>query len=67
MGLVIQNFVSLTLSLSPTFDNYISTLKANTPLSFGKKNHENPLQCIFFSTKNNSVFVILSSEILTNR
>ena len=32
-GPVVQNFVSLTLSLSPQFVNYISTLKANT-LSF---------------------------------
>ena len=30
LGLVVQNFVSLTLSLSPQFVNYISTSKANT-------------------------------------
>ena len=30
LGPVVQNFVSLTLSLSPQFVNYISTSKANT-------------------------------------
>ena len=31
---VVQNFVSLTLSLSPQFVNYISNSKANTLLFF---------------------------------
>ena len=33
-GLVVQNFVSLTLLLSPQFVNYISTSSANTLLFF---------------------------------
>ena len=36
-GPVVQNFVSLTLSLSPPFVNYISTSKANTLLFFVDK------------------------------
>ena len=36
-GSVVQNFVSLTLSLSPQFVNYISTSKANTLLFFVEK------------------------------
>ena len=36
-GPVVQNFVSLTLSLSPQFVNYISTSKANTLLFFVEK------------------------------
>ena len=37
MGPVVQNFVSLTLSLSPQFVKYISTSKANTLLFFVEK------------------------------
>ena len=37
-GPVVQNFVSLTLSLSPQFFNYISTSKANTLLFLVEKN-----------------------------
>ena len=36
-GPVVQNVVSLTLSLSPPFVNYISTTKANTLLFFVDK------------------------------
>ena len=36
-GPVVQNFVCLTLSLSPQFVNYISTSKANTLLFFVEK------------------------------
>ena len=32
LGLAVQNFDSLTMSLSPQFVNYISTSKANTLL-----------------------------------
>ena len=64
-GPVVQNFVSLTLLLSPKFVIYISTLNANTLLLLLKKCEnpskkcKNPLQCkgfSHFSTKNNSVF-----------
>ena len=48
LGLDVQNFVSLTLSLSPQFVNNISTSKANT-LLFSLKKCENPLQCKGFS------------------
>ena len=66
-GPVVQNFVSLTLSLSPQFANYISTSKANTLLFL--LTNVRILHCKGFShlKKNNSVFVILSFEILTNR
>ena len=37
LGPVVQNFVSLMLSLSPKFVNYISTSKANTLLFFVEK------------------------------
>ena len=37
LGPVVQNFVSLTLSLSPQFVNYLSTSKANTLLVFVDK------------------------------
>ena len=37
LGPVVQNFVSLTLSLSPQPVNYISTSKANTLLFFVEK------------------------------
>ena len=72
VGPVVQNFVILMLSLSPQFvdDICISSSKANTLLFFVEKKCENPLQCKgfshFFSTKNNSVFVQLPFEILTN-
>ena len=36
-GPVVQNFISLTLSLYPQFVNYISTSKANTLLLFVEK------------------------------
>ena len=36
-GSVVQHFVSLTLSLSPQFVNFISTSKANTLLFFVEK------------------------------
>ena len=36
-GPVVQNFISLTLSLSPHFVNCISTSKANTLLLFVEK------------------------------
>ena len=62
LGPVVQNFVSLMLSLSPEFVNYISTSKANTLLffflfCFFENKNENLLQCIltFFSTKNNCI------------
>ena len=60
----------LTLALSPQFVNYTSTSKANTLLFFVEKNVR--ILCIakdshIFSAKNNSVFVILPFEILTNR
>ena len=68
---VVQNFASLTLSLRPHYVNYmymyISTSKANTLLFFVEKICENPLHFVIFSTKNNSVFVILPFEILINR
>ena len=34
LGPVVQNFISLSLSLSPQFVNYISTSKANTVIFF---------------------------------
>ena len=58
LGPVVQNFVSLTLSLSPEFVNYISTSKANTLFFccffFFENKNENLLQCIltfFFNKK----------------
>ena len=36
-GPVVQNFVSLTMSLSPQFANYITTSKANILLFFVEK------------------------------
>ena len=65
LGPVIQNVVSLTLSLSPQFVNYISTSKANTVLFFVEKMC-NAKDSRIFSTKNNSVFVILPFEITNN-
>ena len=50
-GIVVQNFVSLTLSLSPQFGNYMSTSTANALLDFVEKKCENPVQCIFFFNK----------------
>ena len=47
---VVQNFISLTLSLSPQFVNYISTSKANTLLFLLIKS-ENPLILTFFFNK----------------
>ena len=61
---VVQNFVSLTLSLSPQFVNCILTSKANA-LLFLLKKCENPLQCegfsccFFFFQQKITVFVIL--------
>ena len=60
LGPVVKNFVSLMLSLSPQFVNYISTSKANTLLFFVEKNAH------IFSTKNNSVFIIFMFKILTS-
>ena len=37
LGIVVQNFVSLTLSLSPQLVNYISISKANALLFFVEK------------------------------
>ena len=45
LGPVVQNFVSLTLSLSPQFVYYILTSKANTLLFFVEKKCETPLHC----------------------
>ena len=47
-GLVVLNFVSLTLLLSPEFVNYISLLK-QIHCYFLLKKCENPLQCKRFS------------------
>ena len=62
LGPVVQNFVSLMLSLSPEFVNYILTSEANTLLFLLKKCEDSHI----FSTKNNGVFVIFMFEILTN-
>ena len=73
LGPVVQNFVSLTLSLIPQFVIYISTSKAKYTVNFILFFFffDKILYCIakdshIFSTKHNSVFVILSFEILTN-
>ena len=67
LGPVVQNFVSVTLSLSPLLSYQL--LKANT-LLFLMKKCDNPLQCKgfshFFSAKSNRVFVIFMFEILMN-
>ena len=55
-GPVVQNFVSLTLSLSH-FVNYISTSKAL----------QQRILTFYFPTKITIVFVILPFDILTNR
>ena len=55
---VVQSIVSLTISLRHKFVKQISAKVTNTLLFFVEK---------IFSTKNNSVFVILPFEILTNR
>ena len=59
-----KTFVSLTLSSSPQFVNYLWTSKANTLLFFVEKSNSH-----IFSTNINSVFVIhvLPFEILTNQ
>ena len=66
-GPVVQNFVILTLSLSPQFVNCISTSKA-IHYYFLLKKCENPLQCIAKDShifqKKMSVFVIWPFEIL---
>ena len=80
LGPVVQNSISLTLSLRPQFVNYISTSKANTVLFFVEKNvrtlciiackglshffQQNEKDSNMFSTKNNCIFVILPFEIL---
>ena len=56
-GPVVQTFVSLTLSLSPQFANYISTSKANT-LSLLLKKCENPaLQRVLTFKKKITVYL----------
>ena len=58
---VVQNFVSLTLLLSPQFVNYVPTSKANALLfsvDFYVRILCNVKDSHIFSTKNNSVFVI---------
>ena len=68
-GPVVQNFVSLTLSLSPLSVNYISTSKAST-VYFWLKNVRilcNAKDSHIFSTKNNRLLVSFPFEFLTNR
>ena len=48
-GPVVQNFVSLTLLLSPQFVKYISTSKANSLLFFVEKNVRILCKCKGFS------------------
>ena len=69
---VVQNSVSLTVSLSPQLVSYISTPKANTcTLLFFVENNVrilcNAKDSHIFLTKNHIVFVIFMFEILTNR
>ena len=62
-----QSIVSLTISLRHKFVKQISAKVTNTLFFFLLKKCENPLHCNIFSTKYNSVFVILMFEILTKR
>ena len=57
MGPVVQNFVSLTLSLNPQIVNHITTSKANT-LLFVVEKYENPLHSHIFK-QNITVHVYL--------
>ena len=66
-GTVVQNFVSLTSSLRPPHANYISKYTVIFVDKMGESFALMQRILPFFSTKNNSVFVILPFEILTNR
>ena len=61
-----KNFVSLALSLSTQFVNYVD-FNSKYAVIFGEKMRESAKDSHIFSTKNNSVFVIFTFEILTNR
>ena len=62
---VVQSIVSLTISLRLKFVKQISAEVTNTLLFFVEK--KGAKDSHIFSTKNNSVFVILMFEILTKR
>ena len=65
---VVQSIVSLTISLRHKFVKQISAKVTNTLLFFVEKNVRilcSAKDSHIFSTKNNSVFVILMFEILT--
>ena len=67
---VVQSIVSLTISLRHKFVKQISAKVTNTLLFFVEKNVRilcSAKDSHIFSTKNNSVFVILTFEILTKR
>ena len=66
---VVQSIVSLTVSLGHKFVKQISAKVTNTLLFSVEKMRESfaAKDSRIFSTKNNSVFVILPFEILTNR
>ena len=67
---VVQSIVSLTISLRHKFVKQISAKVTNTLLFFVEKNVRilcSAKDSHIFSTKNNSVFVILMFEILTKR
>ena len=69
-GPVVQSIVSLTISLRHKFVKQISAKVTNTQLFFLLKNVRilrSAKDSHIFSTKNNSVFVILMFEILTKR
>ena len=67
---VVQSIVSLTISLRHKCVKQISAKVTNTLLFFVEKNVRilcSAKDSHIFSTKNNSVFVILTFEILTKR
>ena len=67
---VVQSIVSLTIWLRHKFVKQISAKVTNTLLFFVEKNVRilcSAKDSHIFSTKNNSVFVILMFEILTKR
>ena len=65
---VVQSIVSLATSLRHKFVKQISAKVTNTLLFFVEKMRESfAKDSHIFSTKNNSVFVILMFEILTKR
>ena len=67
---VVQSIVSLTISLRHKSVKQISAKVTNTLLFFVEKNVRilcSAKDSHIFSTKNNSVFVILMFEILTKR